>query len=584
MTYDDLYDTIPEISVWYPIGYASSVHPIYLLHKTGNYGIVQAILLQYSHIQHPAFPAHILGSAIGRGGLLPTLCYLSESFSLLRIGVHGVLTRCGVTCVVPRTAAASRFIMSTTESPTKYPTSKPTNTPTTSPSASPTISPSANPTNSPSVSPTVSPTTSPSKVPSESPSSLPSRNPSSFPSTVPSDLPSLFPSTFPSAIPSSPPSDVPSLVPSSGPSAVPTKSPEAIPTTSPTHNPTLAPTKTPSTSPSQSPVIPCGTRARKVKIESTTQQSIHVFEVQVFSSGSNVAVGKAATQSSTFQNFVRLGTVIPVHGGKLIWVNCFTSKSLRDQNDLVVATKSFGDTCGVLTVKESFADDSPSCTVAIDTDSLELTADDTETDETASSVGMVVPLTLVSIVVFLGLASLAYIGRKRKQQQQKEYRRTDDNISPHDRKYSRQRSKGLHRKANGEDVLSSFEDMNLMVEVKNSAAGGWNCVLDQDSLEHFDFTSVSANSAEATNPGSLQDLEEIEKSVDNVRRDAAREEASDEDLVNAYKEAMAMDEEPESEVTAALTRKYNPLASGEAENDADAFLTDRMPSLGHDIT
>ncbi|KAL3796404.1 hypothetical protein HJC23_004201 [Cyclotella cryptica] len=518
------------------------------------------------------------------------------------------------------------------QSPTKYPTSKPTNTPTTSPSASPTISPSANPTNSPSVSPTVSPTTSPSKVPSESPSSLPSRNPSSFPSTVPSDLPSLFPSTFPSAIPSSPPSDVPSLVPSSGPSAVPTKSPEAIPTTSPTHNPTLAPTKTPSTSPSQSPVIPCGTRARKVKIESTTQQSIHVFEVQVFSSGSNVAVGKAATQSSTFQNFgasravdgsaksfshtkdafsspswdsdtspwweVDLGELF--HIEKVHVLNRFCADpsdpngclchltnatlSLRDQNDLVVATKSFGDTCGVLTVKESFADDSPSCTVAIDTDSLELTADDTETDETASSVGMVVPLTLVSIVVFLGLASLAYIGRKRKQQQQKEYRRTDDNISPHDRKYSRQRSKGLHRKANGEDVLSSFEDMNLMVEVKNSAAGGWNCVLDQDSLEHFDFTSVSANSAEATNPGSLQDLEEIEKSVDNVRRDAAREEASDEDLVNAYKEAMAMDEEPESEVTAALTRKYNPLASGEAENDADAFLTDRMPSLGHDIT
>lgn len=277
-----------------------------------------------------------------------------------------------------------------------------------------------------------------------------------------------------------------------------------------TKNPSLAPTKTPSTSPSQSPVIPCGTQARKVKIESTTQQSIHVFEVRVFSSGSNVAVGKTATQSSTFQNFeasravdgsaksfshtkdgfsvpswegdtspwweVDLGGLFHIDTVQILNRFCAdpsdpdgclcrltnATLSLRDQNDLVVESKSFGDTCGLLTLKESFADDSPSCTTVVDVDALEGTADDSKTDRAGSPIGLIVTLALVSIGVFLGLASLVYRGRKRRQQQQKEDRLTADNISPYNRKYRRQRAKGLYRKANGEEVLSNFDDMNLM--------------------------------------------------------------------------------------------------------------------------
>ena len=125
------------------------------------------------------------------------------------------------------------------------------------------------------------------------------------------------------------------------------------------------------------------------------------------------------------------------------------------------------------------------------------------------------------------------------------------------------------------------------MEVKNSAAGGWNCLLDQDSLEQFDFKSVPASSVPAVNPGSLQDLEDIEKSLEIVKRETDQEEVTDEELVKAYKEAMAMDEEPESEATAALTRKYDMPGLGETKNDADAFLSkdyDRMPSYGHDIT
>jgi hypothetical protein len=257
-------------------------------------------------------------------------------------------------------------------------------------------------------------------------------------------------------------------------------------------------------------VIPCGTQARKVKIESTTQQSIHVFEVQVFSSGSNVAVGKTATQSSTFQKFdasravdgsaksfshtkdaysgpswesdtspwweVDLGGLFHIERVQILNRFCAdpsdpdgclcrltnATLSLQDQNDLVIDTKSFEDTCGVLTVKESFADDSPSCTTVVDVDALEVSVEDSKTDEAGSPVGLIVSLALVSIGVFLGLASLACRGRKRRQQQQKEDRLTEDNISPHNRKYRIQRSKGLHRKANAEEVLVNFEDMNLM--------------------------------------------------------------------------------------------------------------------------
>jgi hypothetical protein len=48
------------------------------------------------------------------------------------------------------------------------------------------------------------------------------------------------------------------------------------------------------------PSYGCYYNAKKVKIEASTEKNIQVFEVQVFSGGVNVAVGKSAVQSSTF--------------------------------------------------------------------------------------------------------------------------------------------------------------------------------------------------------------------------------------------------------------------------------------------
>ncbi|KAL7474149.1 hypothetical protein ACHAW6_000142 [Cyclotella cf. meneghiniana] len=47
------------------------------------------------------------------------------------------------------------------------------------------------------------------------------------------------------------------------------------------------------------PVPPCYPNASEVRLLSITGQQLHMFEVQIFSAGRNVAMGKVATQSST---------------------------------------------------------------------------------------------------------------------------------------------------------------------------------------------------------------------------------------------------------------------------------------------
>ncbi|KAL7516412.1 hypothetical protein ACHAWX_001432 [Stephanocyclus meneghinianus] len=55
--------------------------------------------------------------------------------------------------------------------------------------------------------------------------------------------------------------------------------------------------------PTPSPTFSCYPNASKVRLLSITGRQLHLFEVEVFSAGVNVAKGKIATQSSTFGNF-----------------------------------------------------------------------------------------------------------------------------------------------------------------------------------------------------------------------------------------------------------------------------------------
>ncbi|KAL3781625.1 hypothetical protein HJC23_002002 [Cyclotella cryptica] len=182
------------------------------------------------------------------------------------------------------------------ESPSSAPSSSPSFHPSTSPSAVPSVLPSSFPSTRPSANPSVTPSITTS--PSESPSNSPSENPSSLPSSLPSSAPSITPSVPPSSSPSISPSATPSMLPSERPSLLPSTLPSPLPSNSPSTNPSVS--FAPSSAPSYSPSSLCYPIARKMKLQSTTGQQIQMFEVQVFSSGLNVAVGKTATQSSTF--------------------------------------------------------------------------------------------------------------------------------------------------------------------------------------------------------------------------------------------------------------------------------------------
>jgi len=90
-------------------------------------------------------------------------------------------------------------------------------------------------------------------------------------------------------------------------------------------------------------------------------------------------------------------------------------------------------------------------------------------------------------------------------------------------------------------------------------------VYDDDAIQHVDFGQTRDGGQGDVIESSLfmednvQDLENIENSVHNtyVIGDEDEDEVTDEDLIQAYNEAMAIDIEPESEAVAALTQNFN---------------------------
>jgi hypothetical protein len=141
----------------------------------------------------------------------------------------------------------------------------------------------------------------------------------------------------------------------------------------------------------------CFPNAKKVKIQSITGEPLHMFEVKVLSSGSNVASGKSASQDSTFKGNsdkfgalkavdgkegtfshtevdacgwweVDLGGAFAIESVKIMnrWCgnptdssNCLcrlshAAVSLEDENGNWVDTVVVGDTCGQLEVVHEF--------------------------------------------------------------------------------------------------------------------------------------------------------------------------------------------------------------------------------------
>eukprot|EP00956_Cyclotella_meneghiniana_P003684 scaffold4474_cov66-Cyclotella_meneghiniana.AAC.4 len=187
-----------------------------------------------------------------------------------------------------------------------------------SPSYEPVVSPSTPP--APSYEPAGSPSTPP--APSYEPFGLPSTP--SAPSYEPAGSPSTPPAPLyePAGSPSTPPSPLyepagsPSTQPTS--SSIPlTQSPSNLPAESPASQSSSQPSESTSNQPSQSfsslptsqPSEPptlqlCLPSASKVKIQTLPGQHLQLFDVQVYSSssGSNLAFGKSAGQSTTLED------------------------------------------------------------------------------------------------------------------------------------------------------------------------------------------------------------------------------------------------------------------------------------------
>jgi hypothetical protein len=243
-------------------------------------------------------------------------------------------------------------------------------------------------------------------------------------------------------------------------------------------------------------------------------ESIHVFEVQVYASDAdgNIAIGKSATQSSTFNGFdasraidgsvktfshtekeldgwweVDLGAAYHIASVKILNRYCEDESDpdgclcrlsddtihLIDENNSDVATVSLGDTCAKLILDVPFSSD-PKCVQAAAARSSDglISAQTEEGGPSTSRTTSRSVSSVIGIGVFLCLAFIAYKVRKRKQQLLKEDTESDDddNLSPYVRKLRRKRSNGLDRKKSGEHVLNSLQEEGIMGKFLF-----WNC-------------------------------------------------------------------------------------------------------------
>ncbi|KAL7507478.1 hypothetical protein ACHAXN_004659 [Cyclotella atomus] len=194
---------------------------------------------------------------------------------------------------------------------------------------------------------------------------------------------------------SKPVTNKPTSVPTSlAPTPLPSKKPTPFPTRAPTRKPSNKPTLPPT---SMRPTLPLTCyNAKKIRLESTTGNHLQLFELKALSSNTNVALQGTATQSSNWSQRYTASNAIdgnensfshtmdsnawlevdlgsPKMLNKVEIVNrhcgdwsdapgclCRLSKaklSLIDKDGKVIATRQFGDTCGVHTLSEFFASD-----------------------------------------------------------------------------------------------------------------------------------------------------------------------------------------------------------------------------------
>lgn len=112
-----------------------------------------------------------------------------------------------------------------------------------------------------------------------------------------------------------------------------------------------------------------------------------------------------------------------------------------------------------------------------------------------------------------------------------------------------QRNRRSTRKSNRDKTqMNEFtNDLNMAVEVRNSASGGWHGIYGEEQLQSIDFGTPSGDKDDVVQQSLFMDdaLEEIEDSSSKYVI-GEMDDVSDEDLIKAYNDAMAVEIEPES--------------------------------------
>ena len=166
----------------------------------------------------------------------------------------------------------------------------------------------------------------------------------------------------------------------------------------------------------------------------------------------------------------------------------------------------------------------------------------------ATIVGVVAIALCFVFAAIAGVGTVAYkIKAGKKEHEERRFMSTNlRERRPSESRRSRRRSVwGMKKQSSS---LSALQNLNVMVEVRNSASGGWHGVYDDDQLQVIDFGMPTGYRDNVVEQSLFMedDLKLIEEASIGNYEIGDIEDVSDEDLIKAYNDAMAVDIEPEN--------------------------------------
>ena len=196
--------------------------------------------------------------------------------------------------------------------------------------------------------------------------------------------------------------------------------------------------------------------------------------------------------------------------------------------------------------------------------------------ESSKGVGGVIGLSILLALVTGALSSFAvYRIRRRRDAENKAlmgsggnlHNQRETNLQARRRSTWGLRNKRNKRSSSSSSGLPGIGEMNVMVEVRNSASGGWHGIYDDEQLQAIDFGVPTGGEVDVVEQSLFMEesgLQEIEESLGQYQI-GEMDDVSDEDLIKAYEEAMAIGE------------KYLDESASSLGQMGDPFLTPSFP-------